>query len=560
MTIENYDALLVGSGTMSTTLAMLLKQLDPTLKIAMIEQLDDVAQESSAGWNNAGTGHAAYCELNYTPEDSQGDIDISKAISINAAFELSLQFWSHLVQSGELPSPKQYINSTPHYSFVWGEQNVDFLSKRYQKLSAHHLFKGMEYSEDPRVIEQWMPLVMDGRDPSDPVAATKMKSGTDVDFGSLSNAMVRHLENQENFNLKLQTRVDALSQQENNQWNIDIQNTATGEKSTLSSRFIFIGAGGGTLPLLQKSGIEEARGYAGFPVSGQWLVCSDPDTINAHSAKVYGKAAIGAPPMSVPHLDTRVINGKKALLFGPFAGFTTKFLKQGSLYDMPVSIRKNNLFPLMDVGINNLDLTHYLIKESLQSNQSRMKALREYLPLAKDKDWSLTSAGVRVQVINKESNGKGVLKFGTETVVSKDGSLAALMGASPGASIAVQAMLEVIEQCFAEKLKHSDWSNKLQNMIPSYGVALADDAAHIETIRPITQQTLGLCRSTKGADNQTASAKLIDIVPLNDLTGKQAFSSFSTDHQESDTRQSHTVFSTRHHLKTSRTATDGAEA
>jgi len=312
--VKSVDVLLVGAGAMSSTLAMLLKQLDPTLKICVVERLKSVAKESTDGWNNAGTGHAAYCELNYTPEDSQGNVDISKALTINSSFELSLQFWSYLVNQSVLPNPKEFINRTPHISFVWGEKNVAFLKKRYELMSKHHLFSGMEYSEDREQLEKWMPLVMKERKPNEPVAATYMAQGSDVDFGSLARYMMAHLVEQEDFDLILNYDVDDLKRSSQGGWSVQLENRETSGKTRIRSKFVFLGAGGGALPLLQKSGIPESEGYGGFPVSGQWLVCEDTEVANQHHAKVYGKAAIGAPPMSVPHLDTRVINGKKSFI------------------------------------------------------------------------------------------------------------------------------------------------------------------------------------------------------------------------------------------------------
>ncbi|GAA6136001.1 malate dehydrogenase (quinone) [Oceaniserpentilla sp. 4NH20-0058] len=490
--VKTVDVLLVGAGAMSSTLAMLLKQLDPSLKICVVERLKSVAKESTDGWNNAGTGHAAYCELNYTPEDSQGNVDISKALTINSSFELSLQFWSYLVNSAVLPNPKEFINRTPHLSFVWGEKNVAFLKKRYELMSQHHLFSGMEYSEDREVLSKWMPLVMRERDPKEPVAATYMARGSDVDFGSLARYMMAHLVEQEDFELILNYDVDDLQRSSEGGWSVQLENRDTSGKTRIRSKFVFLGAGGGALPLLQKSEIPESDGYGGFPVSGQWLVCEDTQVADQHHAKVYGKAAIGAPPMSVPHLDTRVINGKKALLFGPFAGFTTKFLKKGSMFDLPSSIRGNNLMPMMSVGINNMDLTKYLIGEVFQSNRSRMSSLRDYFPQAKDGNWRLADAGQRVQIIKKDKNGDGKLEFGTEIVAAADGSIASLLGASPGASTAVHAMINVIERCFASRLESDGWKEKLKTMIPSYGESLIDDAELLKRVREQTLSTLNL--------------------------------------------------------------------
>lgn len=492
MTVKTVDVLLVGAGAMSSTLAMLLKQLDPSLKICVIERLKSVAKESTDGWNNAGTGHAAYCELNYTPEDAQGNVDISKALTINSSFELSLQFWSYLVKQAVLPEPKSFINRTPHLSFVWGEKNVAFLKKRHALMSAHHLFQGMQYSEDPEQLKQWMPLVMKGRDASEPVAATYIPHGSDVDFGSLARYMMAHLVEHENFELILNHDVEDLQRSSQGGWSVLVEDRESGKTTRIRSKFVFLGAGGGALPLLQKSDIPESEGYGGFPVSGQWLVCEDTQVADQHHAKVYGKAAIGAPPMSVPHLDTRVINGKKALLFGPFAGFTTKFLKKGSILDLPSSIRGNNLKPMMAVGMNNMDLTKYLISEVFQSNRSRMASLRDYFPQAKDGNWRLADAGQRVQIIKKDEKGGGKLEFGTEIVAAKDGSIASLLGASPGASTAVHAMLDVIERCFADRLDNDQWREKLKVMIPSYGESLIDDAALLSRVRQDTLSTLQL--------------------------------------------------------------------
>lgn len=482
MNTQQVDVLLVGGGVMSATLGMLLNKLDPQLSILMVERLEDVANESSFGWNNAGTGHAGYCELNYTPRNDEGNIEINRALSINANFEISLQFWSHLVDQGILGEPKDFINNTPHLSFVWGEENVQYLQDRQAAMSAHHLFSEMKISTDFDEINQWIPLIMNGRDNQQPVAATRVEHGADVDYGSLTQGLIKHLESQPNFTLKVNEEVEGINRKDKQSWNVHLKNRKTGKKETINSKFVFIGAGGAALPLLQAADIDESVGYGGFPVSGQWLVCKDPSIVSQHHAKVYGKAAIGAPPMSVPHLDTRIIEGEAALLFGPFAGFTTRFLKQGSSLDLFNSIQIDNLLPMMSVGAKNMDLTRYLISEAMQSKSERVETLKGYYPNCNDENWSLAQAGQRVQVIKKDENGRGILEFGTELVAAKDGSLAALLGASPGASVSVIAMVEVLERCFKNRLTQ-EWKDKLKQMIPSYGESLTHQPELLEKVR-----------------------------------------------------------------------------
>lgn len=477
---------------MSATLGTMLQKLDPSLHIMMVEQLDKVASESSDGWNNAGTGHAGYCELNYTPESADGSIQITRALGINAAFEESLQFWSWLVEQQALPSPTHFINATPHASFVWGEKDVNFLRKRHQALSAHHLFSDMEYTEDRQTLAEWMPLVMQYRSSSLPVAATRIQYGTDVDFGALTRLLIANLQQSPNFKLHTQHAVRSLKQQNNQRWQVEVQDKTGGSKITLDAGFVFLGAGGGALPLLQKAGIAESQGYGGFPVSGQWLVCNNQDVVKQHYAKVYGKAPIGAPPMSVPHLDTRIIDGQPALLFGPYAGFTTKFLKQGSLLDLLRSVKRNNLKSMLGAGSHNMDLTRYLIGEVFQSHKQRVAALRNFLPDAKESEWSLLYAGQRVQIIKQCSEQGGKLEFGTEIVAAKDGSLAALLGASPGASTSVPAMIQVLERCFGARLQDPAWQERMQEMVHSYGHSLVQDADLLHQVRERTLQTLKL--------------------------------------------------------------------
>lgn len=492
VTANKVDVLLVGSGVMSATLASLLSELDDSLSMMMVERLPTVASESTDAWNNAGTGHAGYCELNYTPLSTDGTIDINRALAINASFEVSLQFWSYLVENSTLPAAKNFINPTPHLSFVWGDEDVAFLRKRYDLLKTHHLFQDMEFSDDVATLESWMPLIMQQRDKTQKVAATRVSYGSDVDFGALTRHLVKSLETKKIFDLKLHTEVKSLKQHSNGRWHVRLMDVTTKKIKTIDAGFVFLGAGGGALKLLQKSGIPESHGYGGFPVSGQWLVCNNPTVIQQHRSKVYGKAAIGAPPMSVPHLDTRIINGKPALLFGPYAGFTTKFLKQGSYLDLFNSVKPKNLKSMLGAGRHNIDLTRYLIGEALQTHNSRVTTLRQFYPEAIEADWHLESAGKRVQIIKKCDEKGGKLEFGTEIVAAQDRSIATLLGASPGASVAVQAMINVIERCFSSHIQNTAWQQKMKSLVPSYGESLIDNAELLKSVRERTLKTLYL--------------------------------------------------------------------
>ncbi|MDN3659432.1 malate:quinone oxidoreductase [Ferruginibacter paludis] len=484
------DVILIGAGIMSATLGMMIKELMPQASIEIFERLDMVAGESSDAWNNAGTGHAALCELNYTPEKENGTIDCKKALAINEAFDVSRQFWSWMVEQ-QIIQPG-FINSVPHMSFVWGDDNVTYLKKRYEALTQYHPYKKMQYSEDAAQLKEWMPLVMEGRDPSQKIAATYMDIGTDVNFGELTRAMITHLQQQDNVTLHLKHEVRDIERAENDQWRISVKDLATKDSRELNAKFVFIGAGGGSLWLLEKSDIPEGKGFGGFPVGGQWLRCTDDAVIERHGAKVYGKAPEGAPPMSVPHLDTRLIEGKKALLFGPYAGFSTKFLKNGSYLDLPLSVKLSNIVPMISVGLKNIPLTRYLIHEVLQTPEDKLKSLQQFLPGAKLEDWDLEIAGQRVQVIKKDKEEGGVLEFGTEVVAAADGSLAALLGASPGASTSVSIMLGLIERCFPEKIKSSEWQSVIKKMIPSYGSSMVKNPDLCDAIRAKTSAVLGL--------------------------------------------------------------------
>jgi malate dehydrogenase (quinone) len=486
------DVVLVGAGIMSATLGALLKELQPDLRIDLYEVLEHEAEESSGAWNNAGTGHAALCELNYTPERPDGSIDISKALDVNTEFDLSRQFWSHLIRTEAIPSPESFIHPVPHMSFVHGEENVDFLKRRHATLTQHHCYHGMEYTEDRQQLAEWIPLVMDGRDPGETVAATRMITGADVDYGALTRDLLACLKGREGFSAHFRHKVTNLERRPNGQWRVEIRDLGSGEHRSVDARFVFLGAGGGALHLLQKSRIPESKGYAGFPVSGIWMRTDRHELTERHNAKVYGKAAGGSPPMSVPHLDARVIDGTRHLLFGPYAGFSTRFLKHGSLADMFHSIRPGNIGPMLAVARHNLDLLKYLVGQVLESQRKRFATLQNFFPHANKDDWRLEVAGQRVQVIKRGRRELGTLEFGTDIVHSADGTLAALLGASPGASTSVAIMVGVLERCFEPEMKHDGWAPKIKQMIPSYGESLIDDAQLCRRVRAETAEVLGL--------------------------------------------------------------------
>jgi malate dehydrogenase (quinone) len=486
------DVILIGAGIMSATLGVLLKELQPNISISIYERMDMPATESSSAWNNAGTGHSAFCELNYTPQNQDGTIAIKKAIKIAEQFEVTRQLWSYLVKEDKISSPNNFIHSIPHISFVWGKDNVDFLKKRFEILQVNPLFSSMKFSANYNELQSWMPLVMNGRSATDEVAATYTALGTDVDFGVVTQAMLDYLEKQDGINIYYNHEVNSLKQKKSGKWKLKITPLKNKEIVKTKTNFVFIGAGGASLLLLEKANVEEAEGYGGFPVSGQWLKCTNDEIIKNHHVKVYGKASVGAPPMSVPHLDTRIINGKKELLFGPFAGFSTKFLKNGSYLDLIKSIELDNVVPMLSAGYHNIPLTKYLIQQVMQSHEDRVEALREYFPDAVADDWELLEAGQRVQVIKKDEDEGGILEFGTEIIASQDGTLACLLGASPGASTAVSVMIDVLNKCFYDKMNDRVWQKKLKVMIPSLGQSLNDNPALCASIRKMTSETLCL--------------------------------------------------------------------
>ncbi len=463
--IESVDVALIGGGIMSATLGTYLKLLAPELSLRVYERLEDVALESSNAWNNAGTGHAALCELNYMPDPGPGIApDPAKAIAINQQFQESRELWATLVKDGVLGSPESFIRTIPHMSFVRGSDQIDYLARRHDVLKREPLFAGMQFSRKNKEIRSWAPLLVDGRDPADEIAATFSAQGTDVDYGTITRQLFAWLASQQ-VDIALQTEVSQPQKYLDGSWRLNLKSPAGTRQ--VKARFVFVGAGGWALKLLQQAGIPQVRGYGTFPVSGHFLRSVNPELSRYHNAKVYAQAAVGAPPMSVPHLDTRVVGSESLLLFGPFAGIMPKFLKRGHIWDLPASIRLHNLLPYLSVAASNLGLVRYLLREILKSDTDKFNALLEFAPLAQPEDWELYEAGQRAQIIKPAGN-RGALQFGTEVIASSDGTMVGLLGASPGASVSAHVMHQVLHRMLP------DIANDLamKDLIPSLGIDL----------------------------------------------------------------------------------------
>jgi malate dehydrogenase (quinone) len=495
--IDQPDVILIGSGIMSATLAVMLKGLEPRPRIQVFEAGETLAPESSHGWNNAGTGHAGLCELSYTPaREADGSVNLTRTLRIFQQFEHSRQFWVHLVAAGIVPDPASFIRAMPHIAFVRGREDVDFLAARHAAMARHHFFPSMEYTDSRQAIAAWAPLVMDGR-ADEPVAATKSDAGTEVDFGELARGMLSWLTRQEGCGIASGHRATRI-RRGGPGWEVTVRHLASGEERSAAAKFVFVGAGGGSLPLLQTTGLPEVRGLGGFPIGGQWLVCEKPDVVARHSAKVYGMVPKASPSLGGPHLDLRRLEGRSTLMFGPFATWTTRFLhRTGRFTDLPFSLRPDNLPTLLNTGRRNLDLVRYLLAQGLQVQEQRMATLREFYPQARSEDWRLIDAGIRVQALKRAD--RGAIYFGTEVLTAADGSLAALLGASPGASVSVNIVFEVIQKCLPHLLAHPDGHARMKAMIPTFAEDLQQpaNAARFRQVQAETDARLGLTASKR---------------------------------------------------------------
>ncbi|QNM86918.1 malate dehydrogenase (quinone) [Polaribacter pectinis] len=476
---KEYDLICVGGGIMSATLALITKLLEPKTNILILERLDKVAQESSAAWNNAGTGHSALCELNYCPE-KDGEVSIKKAVDICTQYEVSKQFWSYLTDKGLIENPNEFIASVKHHSWVLGKENADYLEDRFNEMKDHFMFDSIEFTKEISKMKEWFPLIANDRTEDEIMAASRINRGTEMNYGVLTEKLFHILKTEFDTPVHCNMEVEDIDPDTDLDWTVEVTNLKTKEKHQLEAEHVFIGAGGGSLLLLQKVEIDEKEGYGGFPVSGEWLVCTNEEIIKQHNAKVYSKAGIGDPPMSTPHLDTRYIDGKRQLMFGPFAGFSPKFLKEGSNLDLFKSIKYDNIPSMLGAFWHNLPLTKYLVEQVMMDKEDRMNSLRKFVKNAKSEDWEVMLAGQRVQIIKKDEFEGGKLQFGTEVISSKDGSITCLLGASPGASTATSIMLNVVEKAFPELMNSKKGKEKLKEIVPFYKTEVNKELFEVE--------------------------------------------------------------------------------
>ncbi|WP_076478429.1 malate dehydrogenase (quinone) [Williamsia sterculiae] len=476
------DVVLIGGGIMSATLGSMLAVLEPRWRVVVLERAGALASESSDAWNNAGTGHSGFCELNYMPDPTNG----SKASIIAAQFLASRQWWSYLAAQGLL-DPTTFISTTAHMDVVFGEHDIAYLRERFDTLITDPLFGGMEFSDDPSVIARWAPLVMEGRPAAQRVAATRHPGGTDVDFGALTRGLTTVITSCGG-EVRLGHDVRSLRRDASGSWVVRCRNR-DGEFSVRSPQ-VFVGAGGHALRLLQRAHLPEVRGYAVLPVGAAFLRCSDPTVVSRHRSKVYGQAAVGAPPMSVPHLDRRVVDGTPHLMFGPYATFSTKLLTRGRWTDFFTTVRSHNMVVILAAMVQNVSLIRYLIGQLAARPRHRFRQLQRYYPRARRDQWTLVAAGQRAQLITPDRRRIGVIQQGTELIVSADGSMSGLLGASPGASTAVPIMVDLLRRCFPDRWRDR-WAEAMSVAIPALTTARWSPEL-VRDVHATTGRSLGL--------------------------------------------------------------------
>ncbi|NMT64961.1 malate:quinone oxidoreductase [Marinobacter orientalis] len=483
------NVIIIGAGIMGTTFATLAKEMVPDLDITILERLDGPGEGNSSAFWNAGTGHEANCELNYTPVDEEV-ISVEKALKIHAQFNVAKQFWAYLIEKGAIKDPTTFINQTKHCTIV-SEPAIQELKLRFKEMSAHHFFEHMRYSEDFDEIKSWIPYTMEERPRHEKMAATVIETGTDVNFGALTEQMAEYAVNDLGVRIEYGTHVRRVHRSPTGRWVIEA--VSKGVPVQHKADVLFVGAGGGAFPLLKRSHLPFRSRFAGFPVGGRFLQAQiSEEQARYYTAKTYGKAKVGAPPMSVPHLDLRVVDGKHYLLFGPFASFKPVLERGRGFFDYLTSIRLHDIPGLLNVALEHFPLVKYLVSESFKGEKSMFEELDSFAPgLSKKFDWKPIAAGQRVQIIKD-----GDLQMGTEIVVSKDKTYGTLLGASPGASVSPEVMLRCLEQLLPSIFSKEEARKKKQEMFPEDDLdTLINAPDRYREIRDAVNRQLGITRS-----------------------------------------------------------------
>ena len=487
----NPDVVLIGGGIMSATLAALLEVVAPQWSITVFESAAGRRRRELARLEQRrhrprrpvrAELHARRARRPGGP--GQGRHDQRAVPGLPPVLVAP-------GRAGLTGAPKEFINPVPHVSFVTGEDGRAYMRARHEALAAQPLFDGLEYSDDPAELAEWTPLMMAGRDPRQLVAATRSAAGTDVNFGALTRMLLEDAADRGVAVHCQPARHEPRPARPTAAGRSPCRDTVTGERRTVRRpvrlrrrrrRRAAAAAEGGHPGDRRASAASRSAASSCAPAPPSW---------SQHQAKVYGQAAVGAPPMSVPHLDPRVIDGDHSLMFGPYAGFSPKFLKAGSMFDLPRSVKPNNLGSMLGVARTELALTRYLVNELLQSGADRHQTLRAFVP---DGRRARLGDDHRRPARPGHQAGPGdrprrapVRHRGRRRRRRHDRRPARRL---PGASTAVSAMLDLLERCFPDRMPA--WRPALQEAIPSYGRSLADDPALLAEVRASTMQTLEL--------------------------------------------------------------------